>query len=299
MLDVHLCQSLIRQGLLVAVMVTYAVMLRWVDVVLLGQLRPLGDVAVYGNATKIIDVVSIISISASAALFPVLSIRWRESVDATRSVYAQLLRFFIAFGLATAVGLTLSADSIVTMIFGMPYLVAAHPLRILAWAFFFQVITAPMSMLLVVAGDRLKKIMPVLGGVLLGNIVLNLLLAPRLGYMGAALAFVVTTFALLIVNEWAATIYFDHAPRVTQMMMRPLLAGLAMGLVSWTLRPLSMFVSILLGGLVFIVTLALLGEWKEEPYKSLLASVIPPSLFRRLGCGAETPSTSPSDVGVP
>ena len=272
-LDLRFCWSLITQAIPIFILIAYSVFLRWSDTLILGQLRPLDDVAVYGAAQKVIDLAMVFNASASAALFPVLASRWRVSNEDTKRLYTRSLRFFSAFAIAAAVGLTMIAEPIIVTIFGAAYLPTVLPLKLLAWAFFFQVVSGPMGTLLVAAGDQFKKFVPLIGLVILGNILLNLSLDSYFGYMGAASAYLVTALAIFLVRQVAAGWYFDHPPRLGILMWRPVLAGIGMGSGLYFLRSASIFISIPIGMIIFVSLLAVLGELKEEPYRGLVALV--------------------------
>jgi O-antigen/teichoic acid export membrane protein len=277
--DIRIGQNLIGQALPVAALVVCTTMLHWCDLLILGQVRSMNDVAIYGSAIKMIDLVFVFSNSAVAAMFPVISFRWRKSVELARTLYARSLRFFVAFGLAVAVGLMLLADPIVVTVFGNTYRPAALPLRLLGWAYFFQIINRPAWLLLVASGNRLNKFVPAIGVVAMGNIALNLLLAPRFGPAGSASAFVLTSLANSLVREWVSADYLGDPPRVRTMIWRPAIAGLVMGLCLFPFRSTNLIVSIPLGSVIFVGVLGLLGELKEEPYHGLLMLVV--TVWRR------------------
>jgi O-antigen/teichoic acid export membrane protein len=268
-LDFTLCRSLLRQALPVEVLIAYGVLLRWSDTLILGQARPMGDVAIYATAQKVIDLATIFSASAAAALFPMLSSRWRQSPEATRELYIRSLRFFAAFGVAATVLMVFLAESISTLLFGKTYLPAALPLQWLAIAFFFQVISGPTGTLLIATGEHLKKIVLPTGLVVGANILLNWLLAPQWSYMGAAGVFVATSIATFAIRQWAMNDYFERPPRIVVLLWHPLLAGAGMGVCLFLLRQVHMIFSGVIGVLVFIGILWLSQELKEEPYHHL------------------------------
>lgn len=272
--DGAMCRTLLGQAWPVAALIAFDVMLRWIDVLILGQIRGMNEVAVYGAAIKIYDLAMVFVASAAMALFPALSIRWRESVNATWALYAQSLRVFAAFGLGVAVGITVLAEAIIATLFGGGYQAAVWPLRLLSWAFFFQVAAGPMGMLLITAGHRSNKWVPVIGGIALSNIVFNLLLVPRLGYMGAAVAFVMTSMLTVSIRQWIAADYFGEHLNVTLVLGRPALASVTMAGGLLALHSLNLLVLIPVGGVLFIGTLWLLGEFKQEPYRAWSALLL-------------------------
>ena len=271
--DFGLCRSLLRQALPVEVLIAYGVLLRWSDTLILGQARPMSDVAIYATAQKVIDLATIFSSSAAAALFPMLSSRWRQSPEATRELYIGSLRFFAAFGVAATVLMVFLAKPISTLLFGKAYLPSAQPLQWLAVAFLFEVISGPTGTLLIATGEQLKKLILPTGLVVVGNILFNWLFAPRWSYMGAAGVFLATSIATFVIRQWAMNEYFEHPPRIEILILRPLLAGAGMAFSLFLLRQVHMIISGAIGMLVFVGILWLSRELKEEPYRHLLQFV--------------------------
>jgi O-antigen/teichoic acid export membrane protein len=258
----------------ITLLITYSVLLRWSDILILGQVRSMEEVAVYGAAQKTIDLAMVIITSVTGALLPVLSSQWRQSTEATQKIYFSSLRFYVAFGIAAAIGMTILSESISVTLFGEAYQVAALPLQILAWAFFFAVVSGPMGTMLLASGDYLNKVLIPMGIVATGNVVLNLIFAPRWGYLGSAVIFLLTAFATFVVRQWASQFFLDRTYPLIPLLFRPVIAGGGMALTLWGLRNTHLLVSVSVGATVFILLLAVLGEFKEEPYHSLISLII-------------------------
>jgi len=267
--DLGAVWALARQALPITFLFLCSAILRWSDVLILGQVRSLEDVALYGSAVRVVELAFVLSNSAAAALLPVLSVQWQRDHAAAKALYAHALRFFGTLGLAVAFGLTILAESVIDFVFGPEYRSAALPLRILGWTYFFQVSNAPMWLLLIAAQEGVRRFIPAIGLVTLGNLLLNLLLAPHFGPPGSACAFLLTAFATVFIRHRVATAYFPAPPRLRSLLLRPLLAGLGMAAALFLLRDLPAPATVPTGAAIFGALLLLLGEFKQEPYRSL------------------------------
>ncbi len=270
----QLCRQLLKEALPISVLIAYSVALRWSDILILGQTRDMPQVAVYGSAQKVIDLANVVSTSASAALFPLLAYRWRLSNAETQRVFQRALRFFADFGVGAAAGMMYLATPIVTTLFGEHYALAAAPLRILACAFLFQVVSGPTGTLMIATGERLHRFVPAIGGVVALNITLNLLLTPRWGYLGAAWAFLGTAVGVFAIRQWIAAAHFARPPRMPVLLWRPVLSAAGMGLILWVTRPPSIWGALLLGSLTYLLGLGILGEFRQSPYPDLYALLV-------------------------
>ncbi len=267
--DAALCRELVRLALPISVLIFYSVALRWSDILILGQTRGMDDVAVYGTAQKVIDLANVVSASASAALFPLLAHRWRISTRETHHLFLRALRFFADFGVGAATGIAILAEPLVTLLFGKLYAPAAAPLRLLALAFLFQVVSGPTGTLLIATGEQLRKFVPVIGGIVTLNILLNIAFTPRWGYLGSSWAFLATAAATFAVRQWIAAEHFARPPRMGVLLWRPALAALGMAGVLWIVRPGNVFAAVVVGASAYGAGLFFLREHRQEPYPDL------------------------------
>lgn len=262
-------RQLFFKALPIALLIWCGIFLQWFHLLALGLFRPMSDVAIYGTACKIFDGAGMLIGCGIIALVPVMSIYWTESVDRARLFYENSLRTFAAVGLGGTTGLVLLADSIIPAIFGVTYLEAIAPFRILAFSFFLIALSAPVVVLLLSVDGLLQRFLPLLALVLLGNVLLNLALASRFGYIGSASAFLLTALIIFMISKKISRTCFGRIRPVRATILRPTCASIVMALALWKLRTASIFLSIPVGFVVFIIALGLLGEFQKEPYKSL------------------------------
>ena len=268
--DGQACRRLFFEALPIGLLLWCVVFLQWFDLLALGHFRPMADVAIYGTACKIFDGAGMFLACGIVALVPAMSIYWTQSVDKARILYEKSLRPFAAVGLGGTTGLVLLAGSLIPAIFGVNYREAIAPLKVLAFSFVLIAIGAPVVVLLLSVNGLLKRFFPLLICVLCGNVLSNLILAPRFGYMGSAVAFLLTICIAFLVSLKIVRACFGKAPFMWSLFTRPALASLAMALVLWKFRTASVFLSIPVGLAVFILVLFLLGELRQEPYRSML-----------------------------
>ena len=263
------CYSLFLNALPIGLLFWCVVFLQWFGLLVLGHFRSMVDVAIYGTACKMFYAAVMLLGCGVAALIPVMSIYWNQSVDKALTFYKKSLRPFIAIGFGGTIGLLLLADSLIPAIFGVAYQGVIAPFKILAYSFALIALGAPVLVLLFSVDSLLKKFFPLLSSILFGNVLLNLILVPRFGYIGSAVTFLLTICIAFLVSLKILRTCFGKVPFMWSLFTRPALASLIMALVLWKIRTVSVFLSIPVGLAVFILVLCLLGELRQEPYKSL------------------------------
>ena len=265
------CYRLFLNALPIGLLFWCAVFPQWFGLLVLGHFKPMSDVAIYGTACKILYAPIAFLGCGIAASIPVMSIYWNQSVDKALAFYKKLLIPFIAVGFGGTIGLLMLADSLIPAIFGLNYREAIVPFKVLTFTFALIALGAPVLVLLLSVDGLLKRFFPLLSFILFGNILLNLALVPRFGYMGSAVTFLLTICMSFLVSLRIVRACFGKTLFMWSLFRRPVLASLIMALVLWELRAVSVFMSIPVGLAVFIIVLFLLGELRQEPYRSLWA----------------------------
>lgn len=174
------CWPLVLSG------IVYMVSLR-IDQVMLGQMADSREVGVYASAVKIAEIWFFIPTVIVTSVFPNI-VKTKESSE--QEFYGRLQKLYnlLAFvGLAIAIPTTFLAGFVVELMYGKAYAAAAPMLVFLIWSdLFMNLGVARNSFLLAMGWSWTLLCMAISGAV--ANILLNLVLIPRYGGTGAAVA---------------------------------------------------------------------------------------------------------------
>lgn len=246
---------LLRQAaLFLAVILGYAA-LRSVDVVMLNKLSTVHEVARYGAALNFIDVLLAVPLLVQTALLPAFT---RLSAQGTsQAIGRHTLQAFSAAVLPAAVGLALLAERAVALYPSGEFGDSAVVLRVLASGFCFLSM-ASVSATLLTGGGKLRSIVVGYVFAVAGQAVVNLVLIPRYGALGAA-AGTVTAYVLL-----AAYLLLSLRGIGVELPALPIAshagsAALMAVVVFWT-RSLPLPVPVVLGGAAYVGSLLLLSS---------------------------------------
>lgn len=174
-----------------------------VDVVMLKFFR--GDLAEIGQYTavmKIQDLVHTVSVIGLAAIFPILNRLWARERKKLPELLSKVFKYIFLFTCAVAVGGFLTAKELIPVIFGSQFSEAASFARILWWGLIPMGMNLIFLNLLLIAGKtKLNLIFTVISVSV--NIIINLLLIPDYGAIGAAWATLIAEWVLwllLVIN---------------------------------------------------------------------------------------------------
>lgn len=230
-----------------------------IDTVMVGWFRDAEQVGFYAAAQKPIALLYILPSLIVGGFFPALARFAKEKTDEFRKVLERALTMIITIAFPIATGIILTANEIVSFVYGDAYITSAGPLRILA----LTVITAfPIGIIIhaVFAHDKQSKLVPLWGAGAVLNIALNLYLIPRQGIAGAAWASFLTQ---IIVNS---LIWFKMKKIVSFSVIRKLpnilLATAMMTVAIILVKQLDAHIIIVaaVGALVYSASLVFSGE---------------------------------------
>ncbi|MDP3974870.1 MAG: flippase [Candidatus Jorgensenbacteria bacterium] len=190
--DRTLIRPVLRSAWPIALMGLLGAMSLNVDIIMLGWFRTPEEIGFYSAGQKIVQVLYTFPAIVASALLPLLS----RLVGIQDKIKFRLLTekglalvFAVAFPLA--VGGIVLAQPIIGFLYGSEYLPGASAFQILIMT---VLVVFPGTILgnIVFAHDKQKKIAGYIGVTSIGNVVLNVILIPPFGIVGAAVATIVS-----------------------------------------------------------------------------------------------------------
>jgi O-antigen/teichoic acid export membrane protein len=261
-LDPAFVRRLLAAGLPLALAFTVTTVYAQLDIVLLQLFKNFQVVGWYSAANKYIDAVAWVPQSAMGAVFPALSLL--AAGDRRRLVFAyeKSYKMLAILGLPLAVGLGVTADAVVHVTNGFEQSIPA--LRILAPSVALLFVNNAFIYTLTAINRQLDFTRLALF-TLVVNLVLNLVLIPPYGYLGAAAASTITEVALFAGGWWLLRRHLASLSIVGS--IAPVLASAAaMGIVVYLIRSWPLAVVILLGAAVYLAGLLLTRALNPEEW---------------------------------
>jgi O-antigen/teichoic acid export membrane protein len=224
-LEPQLFAQWIRAGIALAITYMLTTVYFKLDVPILQHFRKYDEVGWYTFAYRPFEALLFIPATLRTVVFPVLSIYFRNAPNRVLASAEKLFKGLMVIGWPITVGLFLLAQQFSDLIGLFPQSAAA--LRILALAIVFMFVDNTFPTVLN-AIDRQKMFAYVALCGLAVNFLLNIILIPQFGYIGASWATVATEIGLVIAG-WLALRSALGPLRVVRTCWKPLVAGLVMG----------------------------------------------------------------------
>lgn len=200
--DRSLCQYLIRTGVYFALIEVLWMIYFKIDIVMLTKIKGETVVGWYNAAYVIVNFVTVIPMLSMQVLFPVLSHLYQNENNKLKETVDRLFRYLILIALPIVPAVFVLSGRIIHLLYGSGYKESINALRILIFVIIFLF---PNNLFAHILGssNRHKTLTLInLAGVVM-NVSLNIILIPRLSYVGAGIATIMTEIMLCLLLSLA------------------------------------------------------------------------------------------------
>ncbi|MCG2794826.1 MAG: flippase [Actinomycetia bacterium] len=195
------------------------------DTVMLGYFGTARQVGIYNAAVPLHDLLPVFMVAAGFMYAPVAARMIGEGKDdELRALYLSLTKWLIMFTLPAGIILLFYPSEILRLLFGVRYVGAAYVLQVLVVGGLVRAVVGLNVTTLIAYGKSTLTMLDTVSFAIL-NIVLNLLLIPRYGINGAAIA---TTASLITggIVVSGQVYYFYRIQPIDKNCIKPILASL-------------------------------------------------------------------------
>jgi O-antigen/teichoic acid export membrane protein len=230
--------------------------IRNIDVMMLTKIKGFAEVGLYLAPYRLCDMALSIPIALMGSVFPLMSKFYKQDFSIFKKIYQKSFDILSACGVILVVLVLVFSDKIIILLFGANFVRSALAFRILIFSTL-SVYLGIGSGSLLVAIDKQKATMwfYLLGAPL--SIILNLILIPRFGFLGAAISNV--TVMILVVS---LTFYYVSTKAKisldTVKLKKAIFAALATSVVLFYLKRLKLFISIPIGVFLYLFLIILI-----------------------------------------
>ena len=280
--------ALLREAMPLALSGIFIALYFRIDSVVLRMLQGDQAVGLYAGAYRMFEAFAMLAVTFRTVLFPFMARSADGPAGALGALCRKSIRLHLLFTFGVAVFFTYEAPAIVRVVLGPGYAAAAPALAVLMWALPGSYM-ADTLLFLLTAQRRQSLATWAVGLTAVVNVVLNLLLVPRMSILGSSAATVVSewlSFALLFAMFQRAA----RVPGIVAVVWRPIVAGAALAVLlavtsPWVSHDLAGLAIALAGSVAaYALALVLLGAFGRDDI-ALLRGLLP-GLARKTSGGA-------------
>ncbi|HEU0090519.1 MAG TPA: flippase [Vicinamibacteria bacterium] len=269
--DARLWADLLRKGLPFAYAGAMITLVFQVDTVILEKMRGATEVGWYRSPVLVLEGLTLVPRILGYALIPTMAAWALTRPEGVAELYRRGSKYLLLAGLPIGAFGLLESDRFIALLFGPTYApsVAASKILLPAATFMFLSNFGETALACV---SRWGTIVVVSTLALVLNVALNLAFIPRLGFVGAARATLITE-ALYFVATAAALRAYGYRADWIGIAWRPLLATAAFAAVLWVARPWPLVAASLAACAAYAAATVLLRVWDERE-RTLIADIV-------------------------
>lgn len=265
-LDIRLMKDILVKAWPFGLTLAFGSVYFYISAVILEAFRGAEEVGVFSASYNLAIAVLFVPNVYASAIYPVMSVLYLDSRKKLKRLFRRSVRYMYLLALPLAIGGFITAEGLITLIYGQEYQGAAIVLRIIMLFVFLKFLNFVIGFGLS-AVDRQPERMRAMGIATAINIGLNLALIPQWGLVGAAIAASVGEIFLFL-------LYYSHARRYLcpvdfeTFIIRPALSTAVMG-AFLIYSPFAVATDIILSVPIYFAAMTLIGGFDEDDKKVL------------------------------
>ncbi len=242
---------------------------------------------IYSSSNTLANLTSLFYAPVSFVLFPLISRLWAQKrLTDVKSYFEYSIKFFLTFAIPGAIGISILSQPLLKLLTTSEFLVGQELVLLLAFGvIFLGIYQIGINLILLGRHSRLLPLTTAVASVT--SVVMNIILIPRIGIIGAAISNCTSYFVLAaIITVWARKIIsfdikFKYLGKVAA-------SSLAVLLCLYFLKVSNVWgiiLAVIVGSAVFVLGLLLLKALTKQDQQLIsktLGSLIPGYLKRRL-----------------
>lgn len=263
-INLDFMKSIVKKSLPFGLAFVFSSIYFYIDSVMISKMRGDLEVAVYSAAYNLALAILFVPTVYMNALYPVMSRYFKSSKESLIFIYKKSFKYLYIIGLPISVGLYLLANRIIVFFYGKEYIGSIIALQIISWFLFIKFLNFLTGFTLS-SINRQNERMLSQGSTAVFNVLANLILIPRMGYVGAAVATFITEIFLFILYYWYVS-KFLYVYNFVPILIKPIIASLIM-VVFIKYTNFGLIFSIIFSAIVYFAAILLLRTFERDDYK--------------------------------
>lgn len=248
-INIKLCIELMKKAFPIGITYLLITTIRNIDVMILTKMKGFAEVGLYLASYRLCDMSLSLPLALMSSIFPLMSKFYKQDFNVLKKIYQKTFDILSVCGILLTVLVLAFSDKIIILLFGADFIRSAISFRILIISSLFVYLAIGSGSLLIVTDRQIVSMwFYILAAPL--NIVLNLILIPRFGFMGAAISNVVAMFLVIFLTLHYVSVKVKISLETTKI-RKAIVIGLVTLGVLFYLKDLKLFISMPLGILLY------------------------------------------------
>lgn len=265
-LDKKFIISIIRKSLPFGLALAFGAIYFYIGSVMLSKMRGDIEVAVYSAAYNLVLAILFIPTVYTNAIYPVMSRYFKTSKEGLVLIYKKSFKYLYIIGLPISIGSYVLADRIIVFFYGKEYISSIIVLQVVSLYIFIKFLNFLYGYVLSSINQQNKRMLSQ-GSTAVFNIAANFVLIPKMGYVGAAIASLITEVFLFVMYYWNVSKLF-YMYNFLNILAKPLIASIGM-VIFIKSTDFGLVLTLLMSTAVYSAAIFLLRTFDDDDYKIL------------------------------
>lgn len=273
-LDFSLWKKILTKSWPLAITIVLNLIYLRADTLILSLFRPAAEVGLYGATYKVIDVLTTLPFMFAGLILPILTEAWlNDNPGYFKKVLQKSFDLMAIIAIPLIVGAQFLSDSIMTIAAGRDFAGAGQILKLLIIAVA-AIFLGTMFSHAVIALDKQRKMIVFYAFTSLTSLAAYFLIIPRFSCFGAAIVTIYSEVLIALFSGYCVFRYSHFYPRLITS-IKAVISGIIMGVFLYFFPPYyaeslgGLIFVILLAGLIYFLTLYVLGGIKTEDLETI------------------------------
>ena len=252
--DYSFWKSTLKEALPFVLSGIFLTLFIWIPSIILSAVAGKEAVGFYGAPNKLIYFFLSIYSVYMVAVFPVMSIFYKESKNSLKFIYERSFKYTMIICLPVTIFISLLAPQIIKLVYGDAYGPSAGVLQILVWTLTLVSLSGISANLLGSINRQFTVIRITIVGIII-NILSGLILIHKFSFIGASITTVATDVSVLVLMLYtiSKTNFTDKS--LFSDLLKIILSNLMMLFVVYCLKDLNLIIVTLSGFIVYLIAL--------------------------------------------
>jgi O-antigen/teichoic acid export membrane protein len=260
--DISLCRGLIIESIPFGLNALFGILFFRIDTIMLSALKNDTQVGIYNAAYNPLLALGVVPSVFVAAIYPVMSRTFMSSKNSLDIITKLSSKYMALLGFPMAIGCIILADKFIKLLYADQFSSSIVAFQILAFFIPLRWISSITGTFLTSTNRQSFRTLSVgLSAIL--NIILNAIMIPHFGYIGASVSTVLSEIFLYFIIIF----YINKSHRNFQIhrsFIKPLAASLFMGVFVYLLKDTNLFLLITLAAIIYFAILLLIKTFNKD-----------------------------------
>jgi len=233
-----------------------------IDIILLQFFWTQSEVGAYSAAIRLISTMAMAPILFVNSLQPVIARFYAMKNKSINTIINKAIYYLSIVAFPFTIVTVVFAQQIVFLFFGTDFSETIIPLTILVFSLIFSFSNIVFINVLSLTHKE-KNVLVILAINIIILFALDVLLIPKNAEVGAAIAFLIATAVAFLVGYYFISKHFPKFGSFS-IFFKPFIAAILMGLITFLLKPLGLFLAFPISILIYVLVLLLLKAFSKE-----------------------------------